>query len=298
MSRLSKLTDLFQEGKCAAVRTAAGSEMPIWINKLSPFENEQCNHEGRIARARMMLAIREVGTPEADLFEAGASSAKPDAIVQALLATKANEQLVKVIRELHSDPDWKPKLEILEWSSEQIAALAEDDPQVQVMTKVLNEYQAEIDSRTQHLRDELREELRGLSEPDLREQYLESYIEEQGVRAFTLEQQKSQVFYALRRCEGTDHGEHTWTHENCDHSQRWLEDRSEVDQLPELLLTQIRAAYESLNMPADVARFSEGPASSSASSGPSSKQEDSAGSGQGETSDAPAGTSSSPSTKD
>lgn len=298
MSRLTKLTDLFQEGKCVAVRTAAGSEMPIWINKLSPFENEQCNHEGRIARARIMLAIREIGTPEADLFRASAESAKPDAIIQALLANKANEHLVKVIRELHSDPEWKPKLEVLEWSSEQVAALAEDDPQVQTLTKVLNEYQAEMDERTTFLRNELRMELQALPEAALREQFLESYIEEQGVRAFSREQQKSQVFYALRHCEATDHGEHTWTHENCEHSRRWLADRDEVDQLPELLLTQIREAYDALNMPADVARFSGGPASSSASSGPSSKQEDSAESGPVETSDAPAGTSSSPSTKD
>lgn len=297
MSRLTKLTDLFQEGIAVSVRTATGTTMPLWINKLSPFESEQCNHEGRVARARKMLAIRELGTPESDLFAADAASAQPEAIINSLLATKANEHMVKVMRELHSDPEWKPKLEILEWSSEQIEGLKEDDVEVQAMSKVLVEYQGEMTRRTDFLREELRSELKGMSDADLRAHFLESYVEEQGIRAFTVQQQKTQVFYALRRCEGVDHGEHTWTHENCDHSQHWLEGVNEVDQLPELLLSQIRTAYDSLNMPADVARFSEGPASSSASSGPSSKQEDLADSGPAATSDEPDGTSSSPSTK-
>jgi hypothetical protein len=297
MSRLTKLTDLFQEGVTVALRTNAGTDMPVWINKLSPFEMEQANHEGRIARARKMLAIREVGSPEWDLFHASAMSSRPDAIIFALCNTKNNEHLVKVMRDLHSDPEWKEKLEVLEWSGDQLDGKGEDDPEVQAVAKILTEYQAELEERTGFLREELKAELQGLTEADLREQYLESYIEEQGLAAFSNEQQKSLIFYCLRRCEGVDHGEFTWTHEGCDHSLRWLDTREEVGQLPELLLGQIRTAYEKLNMPQDVARFSDALASSSAPSGPSSKQEDSTPSTPVETSAAPAGTSSPPSAK-
>lgn len=292
MSRLTKLTDLFQEGTTVVLKTSAGADMPVWINKLSPFEMEQANHEGRIARARKMLAIRDIGNPEYDLFAASAMSSRPDAIVYALCNTKSNEHLVKVIRDLHSDPEWKSKLEVLEWSSEQLDGKGEDDPEVQAVGKILNEYQVEMEERTTFLRDQLKAELEAMNEADLREQYLESYIEEQGLAAFSHEQQKTQIFYCLRRCEGTDHGEATWTHENCDHSQRWLDKREEVGQLPELLLHQIRSAYDQLNMPQDVARFSAALASSSAPSGPSSKPEDSTPSTPAETSDAPAGISS------
>jgi hypothetical protein len=291
MGRLAKLTDLFEEGVVAPLTTPSGGRLVVWINKLSPFEMEQTNHEGRIARARAMLAIREVGTADYDLYRASMEASKPDSLIAALVETKSNEHLVKVIRDLHSDAEWKEKLETLEWSSEQIDGKAEDDPEVVALTQVLTAYQAEIESRVEFLKNELRMELQGLTPEGLREQYLDAYVEQQGMRAFTREQQATEVFYFLRQCEATDHGDGTWTHENCDHSKRWLEDRREVGTLPLSLLSQIREAYEALSMAPDVARFSDGPASSSASSGPSSKQEGSTVSGQAATPDAPGGTS-------
>lgn len=291
MGRLAKLTDLFQEGVLCPLRTPNGQVMTVWISKLSPFESEQCNHEGRIARARLMLAIKTVGTPDYDLYAASADASKPDSIISALVDSKGNEHTVKVIRDLHSDPDWKEKLETLEWSGDQIDGKADDDPEVLALSKVLTDYQAEMQERVEHLRAELRMELKAMTPEDLREQYLDSYVEALGMRAFTREREANEVYFALRQCMATDHGDNTWTHENCDHSLKWLEDRREVDTLPETLLRQVRKAIEDLNMAPDVARFSEGPASSSASYGPSNKQEDLTPSGPTETSDAPAGTS-------
>jgi hypothetical protein len=99
MGRLSKLTDLFQEGVVAPLKASDGTQVVVWLNKLSPFESEQAAHEGRIARARAMLAIREIGTPESDLFRVASEAAKPDVIINALLAAKDNERTVKVVRE-------------------------------------------------------------------------------------------------------------------------------------------------------------------------------------------------------
>jgi len=291
MSRLAKLTDLFQEGETVPLTTPSGQKMVVWINKLSPFEMEQANHEGRIARARTMLAIREVGTPDYALYQASSLASKPDALINDLIDAKANEHLVQVIRDLHSDPDWKERLETLEWSADQVEGKANDDPEVVALDKVMTEYQEEMESRTDHLRNELRMELQALPEDALREQYLAAYVEAQGLRSFTREQQATQVYYSLRQCEATDQGDGTYTHENCDHSKKWLTTRREVDEMPMNLLQQVREAYEAVNMPQDVARFSGGPASSSASSGPSSKQEGSTASGQTETSDAQGGTS-------
>jgi hypothetical protein len=292
MSRLAKLTDLFVEGRAVKIQRPSGEPILVWINKLSPFELEQCNHEGRIARARTMLAIRQIGTPEYDLFRASAQASKPDAIITALIQTKSNEHLVSVIRDMHSDPEWKEKLETLEWSSEQLDGKSNDDPEVKALAQVLADYQAEMDARTTFLRNELRQELAAMPEDSLREAYLESYIEQRGLQSFTREREITQVFYTLRQCEGVDQGEGTYTHENCTH-QRWLEDRRDVESLPSSLLGQIREAIEDVNMAPDVARFSDALVSSSDSSGPSSKQEDSAVSGQTETSVEQGGTSSS-----
>lgn len=285
MGRLAKLTDLFEEGVVAPLKASDGSEVIVWLNKLSAFESEQAAHEGRIARARVMLAIKEIGTPEADLFALVSQDAKLDTLITALLDAKDNERTVKVIRELHSDKEWKDKLEVLEWSSEQIAAMAEDDPEVAVVSKVLGEYQGEIIKRVEYLRNEMRQELLALPEAKVREMHTESYAENVGIGAFIREQAKSQVFYSLRVCQATRDDSGRWRHTKCNHQTRWLDSRDEVDQLPESLLRQVRDAYEKLNMAPDVARFSEGPASSSESRGPSNKPGESKGSGPEATSE-------------
>jgi hypothetical protein len=295
MGRLAKLTDLFEEGAVAPLKASDGSQVVVWMNKLSPFEAEQAAHEGRIARARIMLAITEVGTAESDLFRVAAKSAPKDAIVNALVAAKDNERAVKVIRELHSEKEWKERLETLEWSSEQLTSKADDDPEVAVVRKVLDEYQAEMTVRTDFLRNEMRGELDALPDEKLRDMHMVAYSEQQGMAAFLREQSKSQIFYSMRVCEAVQDKDGRWQHTGtplspaaCDHSQRWLDDRDEVDQLPESLLLQVKAAYDGLNMPSDVARFSAGPASSSESHGPSSKPEESKESGPEVTSDEPA----------
>ena len=291
--RLSKLTDLFEEGVCVPLKASDGTEVVVWLNKLSPFESEQAAHEGRIARARIMLAIKEIGTAESDLFRARSEGADKNTLISALLADKDNERTVKVMRELQSDKEWKERLETLQWSGEQLTGKKDDDPEVKVVNKVLGEYQAEIATRTDYLRGEMRSELVTLPESKVREMHQESYASQQGVAAFLREQAKSQTFYSLRVCNATKGSDGHWQHnEDCDHRQRWLEDRQEVDQLPELLLRQVRAAYEELNMAPDVARFLGGPASSSESRGPSSKPEGSKESGPEVTSGELVGTSS------
>jgi hypothetical protein len=293
MGRLAKLTDLFEEGMVAPLKASDGSEVIVWINKLSPFENEQANHEGRVARARIMLAIKEFGTPESDLFRLASEGASVETIINALLAAKENERSVKVIRDIRADRKWKEKIETLEWSTEQLVGRADDDPEVKTLTKILTDYQAEISKRTDRLRNEARIELAALPEDKLREAHRESYRDQEGLTAFIREQSATQVYYAMRVCEATRDADGRWQHSSCDHSQRWLESRLEVNQLPELLLTQVQRVYDELNMSPEVARFLGGPASSSESRGPSSKPEESKESGPVETSDEPVGISSS-----
>ena len=291
-TRLAKLTDLFEEGAVAPLKTSDGTEVVVWLNKLSPFENEQAAHEGRIARARIMLAIKEIGTPEADLFRLASEGASIESVINALLTDKDNERTVGVIRDIRADKKWKDRLETLEWSSEQLIGRADDDPEVKVIAKVLADYQAEIAKRTDRLRNQMRIELAAMPEDRLRQMHRESYAEQQGLNAFMREQSRSQIYYSMRMCEATRDANGRWQHKECDHSQRWLDDRSEVDQLPESLLDQVQRAYDELNMNPEVARFLGGPASSSESHGPSRPPEESKESGPAETSDEPVGISS------
>jgi hypothetical protein len=291
MGRLVKLTDLFEEGVTVPLKAGDGSEVVVWLNKLSPFESEQAAHEGRVARARAMLAIDEIGTPESDLFRAASETVAVEVIITVLLDAKNNERTVKIHHELQSDKEWKEKLETLNWSSDQLKGKKDDDPEVKLVTKILADYQGEMASRSDFLRNEMRNELVALSPEKLRDMHRDSFRSDKGLAAFIREQAKSQIFYSLRVCEATRDDNGRWQHESCKHMQRWLDDRDDVDQLPGLLLSQVRAAYDELNMAPDVARFSGGPASSSESHGPSSKPEESKDSGPEVTSDEPAGTS-------
>lgn len=291
-SNLHRLTDLFEEGIVLPLKTSSGESVVIWINKLTSFEQEETNQEGRIARARTMLAIKEIGTSEYDLFSAGIGELKGFAIVESLLANNHSKYISDAVSQMRSEEAWKERLEVIQFSSDQIKGKADDDPEVLVINKILDEYTAEMAKRTDQMRNDQRVELKALPDKALREEYRQVYVTETGLASFTLEQQKAQIFFALRRCEATQRSDLTWDHVACDHRQRWLEDRDEVTRLPQGLLDQFRKAYQDMVMAPDVARFSAGPASSSASSGPSSKQADSAVSGPVETSDEPVTTSS------
>lgn len=286
---LKRLTDLFEEGVTLPVTAKGGEVIPLWIAKLTPFEVEQSNHEGRIARARKMLAIKEVDNPEFTLFNALMADMPKQEIIDSLVREKANEFVLAAIRGMRSEEEWKERLEVMEWSPDQTRGLAPDHEDIQLLEKVLREYESEVERRTLEAGQDLRAELSDLTPEALHERYRDSYIDQRGLTAFSAEQQKNQIYLALRQCQGVER-DGVWVHDACNHRQRWLDGPQDVESLPESLLMQIRVAYAEMSMSPDVARFSEGPASSSASSGPSSKQEDLAASGQTATSDAPAGT--------
>lgn len=292
-SKLKRLTDLFCEGEILVVPDRDGHEVPLWVNKLTSFEMEQANHEGRIARARTMMAIREVGTPEAQLFEQTLGDLTDRDVIDALVGDKGNEFVVKAIQDMRSEEDWKERLEVLEWSTDQVAGKSDDDPDVRLIRKVMDEYEAEITARVDRASADLKLELSELGGDQLRERYRDSYIEQRGLNAFSVEKEKNQIFFALRECDATRQGEN-WQHAACDHTGRWLDEPAEVEQLPAGLLDRVRTAYQALSVAPDTARFSDALASSSASSEPSSKQGDSEASGPAETPSEPAGSSSSP----
>lgn len=291
-TKIHRLTDLFEEGVTLPLRTTNGDLVAIWVNKLTPFEQEEANQEGRIARARAILAIKEIGTPEYDLFRVGIEGIKSFAIIESLLATNANRYISEAVTKLRSEEEWRERLEVIQFSDDQVRDKGPDDPEVLLLDKIVREYTDEMAKRTEEARNDQRIELGALSEEDLREQYRLAYVTERGMAAFTAEQQKAQVYFALRRCDATQREDKTWDHSPCDHGQRWLTNRAEATTLPQGLLDQFRSAYIEVAMAPDAARFSEGPASSSASSGPSSKQADSEASGPEEMSVEPAGISS------
>ena len=269
MSQLAKITDLFVEGGVLSLTGHDGSVLPVWINKLTPFEVEQVNHEGRIARARAILALKEIGSPEYDLFRASMVGISSEEIIDSLVNAKDNEFLLGAYRSIRSDTEWRERVEVLDWSSDQVEPLAEDDPQRKLLEKIQAEYTEEIQKRLDVSRRHARDELTDLSADQLEKRYTDMYLDERGLAAFQQEHAKFEVFYAMRQCKGTRDESGKWEHSHCDHSQKMLDDVNEVTKLPQLVFQQVRGFIQNLNMARDIARFSAALASSSAPSEPS-----------------------------
>jgi hypothetical protein len=105
-----------------------------------------------------------------------------------------------------------------------------------------------------------------------------------------------QLLYGVRWCNATDHGAHTWTHENCDgHGERVFLTKEEVHQAPEELVALLMDAADDVEMTAREAKNSDRQGSSSDSSPLPSGAEASTASTPAETRVAQPGTSSSPS---
>lgn len=294
MSQLKRITDLFTEGKVIQIRSNDGEAHTFWVNKLTPFQQEEAAHAGRIARARVILALREIGNDESKMFDAEAAVLDLNGLIEAVLNADGMDYLMKAINGVRSDPEWAERFEVLEWSEDQLKGKPDDDPEVVLWRKLNRDYGEEIEKRQTALRNERRRELYDTPEAEVRELHRQTYLDERGLAAFNEEYSKHRVKLALRECNGTQDANGRWDHGSCDHSRRILDEASEVAQLPELIYQAVRGALQELDMSLDNARFSAGPANSSESSGPSSSQEDSELSGPAETPSEPDGTSSQP----
>lgn len=287
MSKLAKLSQLFAEG-----RELVLGDVVIWVQKLTTFTTEQCNHEGRVARARKMMEIKEIGSPEFDIFQATMIATSKESLVAGFVQAKGDDTFLQVLRELRSDADWRERIEVLEHSEEQMAGKPADDPENKVLAKIAVEYNDEVMKRVDLANADFKAELEALTEDDLRDRWREQYVESRGMQAFSATRARYEVYHAMRDCQGVREEDGRWSHITCNHSRYFLDDIAEVEQLPTPVLVQVQEVLAAVTVPADLARFTDGPASSSESSGPSRTAEGSEASGPTAQPSGPATTSS------
>lgn len=287
MSKIAKLSRLFVEGR-ELVFPSPDGDIVIWVQKLSTFLVEQCNHEGRVARARKMMEVREIGSSEFDLFQAQMLDATKDKLVAGLVQTKHDETFLQVLRDLRSDAEWRERIEVLEHSGEQVIGKPADDPENRLLASIAVDYNQEVMKRVEQASAEYKAELEALSEDELRDRWREHYIDTRGMQAFTATRMRYEVFNAMRDCKGVKDSDGRWDHTTCNHSRLFLDDIVEVAALPTPVLIQVQEALAAVTVPSDLARFTDGPASSSESSGPSRTAEGSAASGPTAQPEAPA----------
>lgn len=263
MDGLRRITDLFDEGKELVLREG-DSPVLVWVNKLNSFETDEARQDGAVARARLILALKEIGTPEKALYEASLAEMRVEVIRDALLNARQGEWFLQATNELRVEEDWREKVAMVERQGELTEMSAEERT---LMAKLNEEYLTELQARVQQARADASRELLGLDEASIKEKHREAWLDNQGMASFTRAYQKTQVYFALRLCSATKKNEHGgWDHVGCDHSQRACDTRDEVTRIPQELIDSVLTSLREQSMPRDDARFSAGAASSSAPS--------------------------------
>ncbi len=235
---------------------------PLWLQVLNPFEREECAHDAQIARARIVMAIKE--GDERKKIEAAFYQDGRDATIDKLADAKANNHIAKIVDEIAAEEDWKERVQIMDRADD---IMASNEPaEKDLLAKINQEYLEEVVSRQRAEFDYQVERMTAMSDEDLLEEYIEMWLERRGTDIARVEYQLTEVWYAARACEGVQ-TDGVWDHAACEgHSLRVWDQKREVRDLPEDLFNLLTSTMSSLNMSVRDARFSARQGSSSDSS--------------------------------
>jgi hypothetical protein len=291
---LARLTQLFAEGTelVLEVPHVPGQPKPepvvLWIAKLNAFQEEQANSAGRVARARLVNAIRRVGTPEWELVQSQKGDALNSAMVMAIVQSKESELFIKAMNAMRADEDWRERLEIMDQTEEEKLEGVEKEAHVLMR----NEFNADLLDRHKVLLDDYKHDLEEMSREDLEEHFENAFLNEQGMAAFGIERARWHLYLCMRICQASPPADDNarWDHSGCDHEQMFLANVEEADRLPQSVRDKVEQAYAVVAVPPSVARFTGALASSSASPEPSAPEAASTPSGPEVTSTVPATT--------
>lgn len=285
--RLKQVVDLYTAGR--TVRLRDGSL--VWVQALNPFEHDTARSEAQVARSRLTLAIREIGSDEQNkvrmfFLEGGLADAR-DKLVDAQV-TIATPRIVEKFRD---DPDWTEKLQILD-RGDQNTATALEPAETELLSKLEAEFAIEFSRRVGEERSFQETKYESASEDELWAEYLQWYLDRRGSEVMLAEFRMYQALYGARWCEGTDHGDGGITHENCNgHDARVFANQSEVRSAPAEFMDALLDALDELEFSIRDAKNSDRQSSSSDSSRLPSAEGESTPSTQDETPVAPPGIS-------
>lgn len=232
----------------------------LWLQVLNPFEKDECAHDAQIARARIVMAVKD--GDERKKVEGAFYQDGRDVTIDKIADAKATEHVGKIVDEIAGEEEWKEKIEIMDRSDD---ILASNDPaERDLLTRLNEEYLREVVERQKTEFDYQVDRLTSMTDEDLLDEYIEMWLERRGTDVARLEYQLTEIWYAARVCEGVDRGDGTWDHEACEgHKLTVWETKQEVrglgGDLQELLTNQLAQ----LNMSARDARFSDRQGSSS-----------------------------------
>jgi hypothetical protein len=277
------LTDLYAKGTEVVLKDGT----LLWLQKLTPYEQGVVRQKAAVARARTMLALKEVGSDELALLDAQVDALDDGTLVDIVVQSKYGELIQEANAELAIDEDWQERNEIR--TSTDRGVLEPGSPEDQLLTKIEQEYTEEVLARANERQARLKERAAAEGRAKNEQAYRDAYIEGAGRQAFIEAMRAADLFYMVRQCRASQ-VDGRWDHNACDHGKRAFGSVEELQQIPEELDILLREHEAKISMSVDDARSLDRQGSSSASSPLPSAPEASAASSDQTASPTPAGT--------
>jgi len=275
LDRLSRITDLFLEGKEMDFGVDAdGLPIVVWVGKLNSFEEEEARRDGSAARSLRMLALNE-DAPEVREAREELGELTRTELIQIIAAQNFDEDYLLAVDDVESDEEWKEKLEAMRMTFLlPDADLAEDDPRHEQAYELNRDYLVAINEAATKRQAAREADCQMKDLDDLQDLFIKNWKTRVGMAEFMAEQRSTQLFYALRDCQAVSEGEGKWNHSRCKHT-RLLSERSQVRSLPEEVLEKGIAMLQQITVDRRTAGNLDVPMSSSESSGQPKQEEES-----------------------
>lgn len=256
------LTDLFSAGRVFTVEDGHGDPVTVYLQKLTPLDNETAVRRANAVRATIVIQGRD---KESEVY-LNALNELLDYSEEDLLTLAVEDELARrseaIEAEWAADAEWNDG-EYLQgiwdrWQDPMIQEgyfVAEGEPRDPESERIFDELQrysdelaAEMEKHRKHIRDEFSRK----SYQQLIDMMLERTIKMQGDLTWMLEYRKCQVWLGVRKSEKD--------------RTRYFKNRHEVDELASETLQRLVEAVTELEVPVDQGKESAGTDPSSNSS--------------------------------
>lgn len=258
--KLKRINDLFSKGEtCYLGDDEAGKPVCVWIQKNNSLETEESRWDAQTARTDEMLAMADPRHPEIQNAHMIMQDWTDEEMCQAATNQRYDDSLNLALQDVEADPEWKDKLDYLRRQPELLddAKVDADDPRRVQWTKYNEEYLKLVESLVKERQDKIRAEFVAQDREAVVETFLKVYQDKLAMKRYMMEARVTSMYFALRECDAVL-VEDKWTHDKCDHSNRLLENRKELRELPEDVMEKITTCFDNLAVGArNVANFPE-----------------------------------------
>lgn len=238
----------------------------VYIKALNPFEQQEARQDAQVARATIVMALKEHGSDELNKVKSTFFMDGREGAIERILEHRGADALIKATDAVANDPDWAERLEIAN-RSEEILAKPKGDAERKLLDKINQDYLTDVNERMEAEVTYQREVVSKMTDEQLVDEYIKLYVESHGRESAMAEHSLTEAWYAVRACDATKGEDEVWDHSGCEgHVLKLYDKKADVRDLPESLMQEYENALRQLNLTVREAKNSDRQGSSSGSS--------------------------------